>query len=258
MNKTMKTTTRSTLIATILLMPSMSHAATLTAAYDFEGNANDGVGSNDLTLNTGSSLGTLAGRDALLVTTSAGNASVATPDSNLSIPTAGADDGKFSIAMWMNYNSSTDQYARALARSYSEGGYNIAFTDGSATTSTLNFRVEDPGFTTLRTTASISRDTWHHVAFSFDNGAVTAWIDGVQETLTTDGGGSVAGEEAFVLGAATTAGASGFSGAFDDVSFFHGVLNQSEVDGLITAVPETSTTALLGLGGLALIMRRRK
>ena len=159
MNKTMKTTTRSALIATALLMPSMSHAATLTAAYDFEGNANDGVGSNNLTLNTGSSLGTVGGRNALMITTAAGTASVATPDSNLSIPTAGADDGKFSIAMWMNYNSSTDQYARAVTRSYSGGAYNIAFGSGNATTSTLAFRVNDPGFTTLSTTLTISRDT---------------------------------------------------------------------------------------------------
>lgn len=210
-----------------------ANAATLTAVYDFEGNANDGVGSNDLTLNAGSSLASVDGRNALAITTAAGTASVATPDSNLSIPTSGGDDGKFSIALWINYNSSTELYARALTRSYSGGpGYNIAFQDGTAAMSTLNFRVNDTGFTTLRTTLSISRDTWHHVAFSFDNGTVTGWIDGVAETLSTGGGGGVQGGEPFVLGKGTAV-STGFAGAVDDVSFFHGVLTQSEVDALI-------------------------
>jgi arabinan endo-1,5-alpha-L-arabinosidase len=254
MNKTIKTSM--SLAAILFTVTAESNAAALTGVYDFEGNANDGVGSNDLTLNTGSSLATVDGRNALSISTSAGNASVATPDSNLSIPTAGADDGKFSIAMWMNYNSSTDQYARAITRSYSGGAYNIAFGSGNAATSTLAFRVNDPGFTTLSTTLTISRDTWHHVAFSFDNGTVTGWIDGVAETTFTNGGGSIQGGDPFVLGAGNSG--SGFAGAFDDVSFFHGVLSQSEVDGLIAGVPEPSTTALLGLGGLALILRRRK
>jgi hypothetical protein len=41
---------------------------------------------------------------------------------------------------------------------------------------------------------------------------------------------------------------------FDDAQWM--MINEIQFDG--TAVPEPTTTALLGLGGLALIMRRRK
>ncbi len=55
-----------------------------------------------------------------------------------------------------------------------------------------------------------------------------------------------------------------FSGSIDDVQIYDEALSASDATfllnnaGTAVGVPEPSSTALLGLGGLALILRRRK
>ncbi|HAC81435.1 MAG TPA: hypothetical protein DCG06_14140 [Deltaproteobacteria bacterium] len=51
-------------------------------------------------------------------------------------------------------------------------------------------------------------------------------------------------------------GNQGANGIYGDFRIYDNTLNDAAVAAL--AVPEPSTTALLGLGGLALILRRRK
>lgn len=112
-------------------------------------------------------------------------------------------------------------------------------------------------------------DSWHHVAFVIDNtaGTVTGYLNG-STTGWTNGGGGPSGNT-FTAGTDISdasqlrLGISGigtgeFRGELDDFRIYNEALDATGVSASMVAIPEPSSTALVGLGGLALILRRRK
>ena len=102
---------------------------------------------------------------------------------------------------------------------------------------------------------------WHHivmtvngpssVSYYFDNGAAIT-----NNTITYSAIASLP----MVFGAGRENGWRSLDGQLDEIKIYSGVLGASEISYLYTtnAIPEPSSAALLGLGGLALIFRRRK
>ena len=112
-------------------------------------------------------------------------------------------------------------------------------------------------------TGTHTKGTWQHVAqtISFNSGTnlvtMETFLDGVStgtaRTFTDAGFGDVA----INLGRArNSASDRPFDGKFDDIKFYDEVLDAAGIQA--ASVPEPSSAALLGLGGLALILRRRK
>ena len=98
---------------------------------------------------------------------------------------------------------------------------------------------------------------WHHAAVTYDAATSTKrlYFDGVEI-----GTGKVISDlnvAAANFGIGSRTGSEPFSGLIDDVRVYDSALSESEISTL-ASIPEPSTTALLGLGGLALILRRRK
>ncbi|MDB0056282.1 LamG domain-containing protein [Akkermansiaceae bacterium] len=104
-----------------------------------------------------------------------------------------------------------------------------------------------------------SNNTWSHIAVIRDNGTSTLYIDGAAQAGTT-AGTPVHSANAH-LGVEPNGGAGNwFDGDLDELNLF---TFTSGVDDPVAAlsyfaVPEPSSKALLGLGGLALMLRRRR
>lgn len=183
------------------------------------------------------------------------------------------------------YNTSfglTDDWALEIwMRPDATGGTFLGATDGNQAAGTgLRFWATNTGFsgTTLggnnlssgnnyllmsngigqlgNTTSTYTAGTWVRVNLIRHDGTVYYYLDGnLQDSAST------AGEVNDIrLGAGYWA-AAGSNGAFDEMkiwTFDSATDSLASVEAATVAIPEPSTTALLGLGGLALILRRRK
>ncbi len=115
-------------------------------------------------------------------------------------------------------------------------------------------------------------DGWRHVAMTYDGFEVTLYIDGVDV-----GGGALAtynaaGDTPIRIGAmqqlpyphATRDDvfAGGFDGGIDDVQFYSWALDAADIQYLVNnpgiPIPEPTSASLLAIGGLCLLMFRRR
>jgi len=98
---------------------------------------------------------------------------------------------------------------------------------------------------------------WTAVAFTFDEATDTlsGYINGVLAgTTVVPEGRNVASSYPLIMG---QAGGEEYQGMLDDVYIYDHVLTRAEIQG-IQGIPEPATIALLGLGGLALLRRKRR
>jgi large repetitive protein len=109
---------------------------------------------------------------------------------------------------------------------------------------------------------NVEKDEWIHLAVVFDGiaGTKTLYANGqVAGTVATQSGESLSDIAAFNFFTRTSKTNGGdwwdsFHGKMDDFRIYDHALTQAEV---MTLVPEPTTIALLGLGGLALIRRKK-
>ena len=238
-------------------------AYTGTGAFDSTGNL----------LGTSAVVGDAAGSDFLTVTGS---------DYNFGT-------GSFSVVLWLNLKASVGgdpSYASAGGKNWSGSGgsqgWNMAMAgddyDGNVADGAAR---RDPAIIDIDPGAN----NWALMSLVVDRSANTVSMYALDFNVTTIGDDASAATTADItgLGSFTNNGdivfgqdgdGAGYSiplHEIDDVSIWSRSLNQSEIQEIYTAgragnnlstvltpVPEPSSTALLGLGGLALILRRRK
>lgn len=108
-----------------------------------------------------------------------------------------------------------------------------------------------------------SPPTWHHVAIVAKGGdELQVWVDGVMvdDTNWAPGENAISVGGRLVLGAERANGHRGYTGLLDDVAFFNRALTQAEIEGIAAgtiAIPEPASLALVGIGGLLMLCRRR-
>lgn len=160
---------------------------------------------------------------------------------------AAAPTGTFTLMAWVNVTNNANTFFLGTGNGGSDGwkfGLNVqeAFV-------TANVQ-QHLGSTTVSTNA------WHHVAFTYNNGAGSFFLDGIAA-----GTGSYTGynEDSLLasIGSRPT-GTEAFTGKVDELKIYDTALTLSEIQ--VAAVPEPSTYGLMGASAVAAVafVRRRK
>ncbi|MCP5537847.1 MAG: LamG domain-containing protein [Akkermansiaceae bacterium] len=180
--------------------------------------------------------------------------------------------GNFSVSYWV-YDDSSDLDDRAVRIFDMMDGTLAGFQILGSTAPGLNMRVEgSSGSEIIINEGTYTRDKWEHVVVTMDrSGNASVYIDGALSGFTTDItslSGNVNPTRDITIGVNTIGGTAGGtqSGGIDDLAFYSGILDSTQIAALAAGtalpsayvVPEPSSAALLGLGGLALVLRRRK
>ena len=108
--------------------------------------------------------------------------------------------------------------------------------------------------------ASLPLDQWVHYAGVYDPGAsMKVYLDGdLAFNLTTGIPASQysSNGHSVLIGNRPACGNCGWYGALDEVRIYNEALTQAQIEAVM-AIPEPATILMLGLGGLALIRRKR-
>lgn len=169
--------------------------------------------------------------------------------------------GNYAVALWVKtpiiLASRTDSL---IFQGNTSGGGDLDFilSDGATTPDNDAWAASVSGATWVGPARGVDdsaiADTWTHLGFVHDNGTSSFYINGVSQ-------GSVTNDPTWGLSGLGSTNAS-ITFGIDDLriySFANGEGASAITTAMTTvAVPEPSSTALLGLGGLALILRRRK
>lgn len=204
----------------------------------------------DLILNSGPSMST----DGLL-----GNSIGLNGTTDFGTAPGVPDPAAFSIEVWAKSETANMEEGALLSYRGGSAGY-ILVTHAN---NTMDIHI-GTGAWYIGTIAVPNPDEWHQFVLTFDNGAAAGsgatstanfYIDGVNVINDTTGllvrsdttGDVTVGGDAGVL----------YGGNIDEFSIYNTVLSEERIDAHFAAVPEPATIALLLVGGISLIRRRK-
>ncbi|BDS08918.1 hypothetical protein NT6N_39580 [Oceaniferula spumae] len=251
----------------------IAHGVTLLHYWDFEGGYNDKAGASNGT--AGAEVSTITGQD--------GNTGAFFPsavtgggafDSTGYVDIAPATNvsGAFSMSYWVQLPADTSTDGRGIFDFSGDGGDGpqSLFIQSGGNAGNLAFRVDGSGTSNAVAFVTVPEDnSWFHIAANFDpSGNLAVYLNGTPSaSVLASGVADATWDVDQYLGAfnVNTLATRGLNGGLDDVAIFSGLLTESEISGLADRsltppdlVPEPSTGLLVGLSGLALLLRRRK
>ena len=171
------------------------------------------------------------------------------------------DYQSFTMSYWVN----ADTGAFGIPVSARAGNDGYEFQAGITNQTWLHAATPNPWEITRTGALTNDGTTWTHVAGTFDadSNTLRIYVNGsLNDTLVTAGDLDAIVSTIRIGGGNN--GGTGFDGSVDDVQLYDEALDLTQIQYLAnvnnigTAAPEPSSTALLGLGGLALILRRKK
>jgi hypothetical protein len=173
------------------------------------------------------------------------------------------DSTKFTISAWIRPDALKFAgifYDSALFTPGRDTSLHM-FSDGSLEASFS--KISDPGPPYLRSGAVLSAGNWFHVVATSEAMGLKIFLNGNEVASQNVGSDNIGYHSNIYIGAENHGFYPEyfFQGAMDDVLFYDRILSSTEVASLyqIQSVPEPSALSLLaiGLGGLAMLRRRR-
>lgn len=173
----------------------------------------------------------------------------------------------FTIMAWVNLDTDANPAGNSSNRFFlwedqSDFEFSVWLDSPNQADATANYETY-LGSTRVESPPVHTKGTWQHVAqtVSFNSGTnlvtLETFVNGVSTGTARTGTDTGFGDVGINFGRArNSASDRPFDGKFDDIKAFNTVLTAGEIQA--ASVPEPSSSILLGLGGLALILRRRK
>lgn len=241
-------------------------SAALVHRYSFDTDVSDSVGSAD-----GALLGTANVSGGALQLDGSNGAFAALDASTIGINTF----AEVSFEGWWSHDSQTS-WGRLFDFGATNGSnlgaeyifYSPVGSPGGNASQYAAISDADPGFNnenSITLSGKLANGSYH-MALTFNNATdtMTLYIDGVQvgqNTSATIDLSALSNDHAY-LGEASYPGDSNLSGSIDEFRIYNTELSSSEIAASFAAgadsIPEPSSSAMLGLAGLALILRRKK
>ena len=250
--------TKRVILSAALLFPLMLSStvdAGLVAAYSFDdetatdisGGGNDGVLGATTAFSTDNPFG--VGKSAVFD---------ATPNSVINVPNSPALEGvdnTMTVAFWMKGSNAQGDWGRQVQKRSGGDGWDVNRHFGN---NAVNLRVDTSAGDNQNVFAvggglipNVYDNTWHHIAYTMDNGTLVAYLDGVQTGTEGYNHGSGFGNN----GPMTIGGDDNAYGniMMDDLGIWDEVLDADAIAALangpiINPIPEPSTLVLLVLG----------
>ena len=249
------------LLAVCVLVPASPASALLIAHWGFDQNPGDSVA----VASAGGVDGNLFGDAAFVPGGVSGNAISVSRNGGgyVSMGTNFGLSGTFSVAAWVK-TAPGYQTADAIMVSKHTGGSSNGYFLGMNTSA--GFGQTDKAYfypsasfgQEAISTTNVNDGDWHLIVGVFDSGTARMYVDdGPAEDMTGPGLSIVANAAPFLVGGVfnNNANVSRFDGLIDDVRLYDEALTQSQIEALI---PEPASLALLGVGGLAILVRRKR
>lgn len=172
---------------------------------------------------------------------------------------AGLYTDNFAIGMWVRVDNTTTVGTLFCFDGYVDN-LNL-IQNGSQWTAAYDKNPLNGVTNSIGTSADIALNSWTHLSVIRQSGASTFYVNGIAQggSNTTTPTISSGTQTHFGGGTGNASDNRTFYGDFDRMQVLSFDASDSTQDILqAMAVPEPSSAALLGLGGVALIMRRRK
>ena len=138
--------------------------------------------------------------------------------------------GSFSIVFWVKYSNVSDaDLLRKGSTQTASDWYKVEIPDTGGRVS-FNLNTSSNTSTTIKS-APHGDNQWHHIAAVRDveNGRLRLYVDGVQEAMTSDPGGSVSNSAKLAIGSKDTLDDDFFDGWLDDVAIYDEALSQATI-----------------------------
>ena len=162
------------------------------------------------------------------------------------------------ISMWFKARETQQTSTDLLDKGHGAGstpyhaGYVFQYSENTSEINTIYGTGST--FAYVGTGLGFKDDKWHHLAANLGQDAIEVYVDGDLVDSVPGQGPIIQNDSNLYFGRHRTLGRY-FNGLLDEIRIYDGRLSQSDVDAL---VPEPTTIALLTLGGLAVLARRRK
>ncbi len=231
-------------------------------ATDLSGNGNHGIESSGVTYSTDVPL--------------APGLSFETPqtgaDYDIVVPTSASLEGisdELTLSFWMKADvEGQNNWVRIFQHANEGNGTQGWLVDRYSGSGETNIRVDTTGAGgqfNQNLAEGVGGDTfdreWHHIAYILDEGTWTEYVDGMASSGPYNHGDGFSNTRPLYIGGRN--GNAEYVGLLDEIAVWDTALEHDQVillsDGApANNIPEPATLALLGLGALALIRRRRR